>query len=85
MDVFKNLLGDEKGLVFVGLIIAATVLTALGKMTVDQWTSFATWAFGIYAGASAIHGGLSSFGTGGKGNTAAAAPPKAPTGPEVVK
>jgi len=62
MDAIKNLLDNEIGIVGVGLVIAATVLTALGKMTTDQWTSYTQWAFGIYAGGTAVHGGLKAIG-----------------------
>ena len=76
MDALNSLLDNEKGLVGVGLILAATVLAALGKMTIDQWQTFATWIFGIYAGSTALHGGLTAIGTG-----KAATPPVAPAAP----
>jgi hypothetical protein len=53
MDVIKNLLSSEHGLVGVLLIVAATVLTALGKMTVDQWTSYSQIVFATYVGGHA--------------------------------
>jgi type IV secretory pathway VirB2 component (pilin) len=40
-DLFREILA-------VLLIVAATVLAALGRMTTDQWTSFAQIIFGIF-------------------------------------
>jgi hypothetical protein len=71
MDALKSLLSDGKGLVGIGLIIAATVLASLGQMTTAEWTSFSQWIFGIYAGSTALHLGLIGFGSGAV--TAAAA------------
>lgn len=55
MDALASLLDNEKGLVAVLLLIGATVLVGLGKMTVDDWRNFAVWIFGAYAGSTAIH------------------------------
>jgi hypothetical protein len=62
MDALHDLLDNEKGLVGMLLIIGATVLVALGKMTTDQWQTFATWIFGLYAGSTALHSGLADLG-----------------------
>lgn len=55
MDALKSLLDNEKGLMALGLIVAATVLVGLGKMTIEDWKSFAQWIFGSYAVATAVH------------------------------
>lgn len=73
MDALKSLLSDGKGLIGIGLIIAATVLAALGQMTIAEWTSFSQWIFGIYAGSTALHLGLIGFGSGAAAATAAPA------------
>lgn len=87
MNAFKSLLDDGKGLIGLGLIIAATVLTALGNMTIDQWQTFATWIFGIYAGSTALHGGLVALGNRAPAALAVVAPAPAPaaTAPTVAK
>ena len=48
MGAITDLLGSERGLFAILLIIGATVLTAMGKMTVDSWQSFAQIIFGTY-------------------------------------
>ena len=73
MDALHDLLDNEKGLVGLLLILGATALTIVGKMTVDQWQNFAVWIFGIYAGTTALHGGLSAIG----GKQSTTAPPNA--------
>jgi hypothetical protein len=78
MDALKSLLSDGKGLIGIGLIIAATVLATLGQMTIAEWTSFSKWIFGIYAGATALHLGLVGFGSDAViAASAAVAPPAA--------
>jgi hypothetical protein len=64
MGALQNLLSDGKGLVGAGLIVAATVLAALGKLPITEWESFMEWVFGIYAGSTALHGGLAAIGSG---------------------
>ena len=80
MDVIKNLLSSAHGLVAVLLIAGATVLTGLGKMTIDQWTSYSQWIFGIFVGGHAVISAADSFS--GKSNAPPAAPPApAPAAP----
>lgn len=43
-DLFKS----ERGLLCLLIIIGGTVLAALDRMTVDQWTTFIQWIFGTY-------------------------------------
>lgn len=43
-----DLLKGERGLLGLAIIIAATVLAALGSMTVPQWQECVTWIFGIF-------------------------------------
>jgi hypothetical protein len=44
------LLNSEKALAGGALAICATILTALGYMTTEQWTSYTQWIFGLYVG-----------------------------------
>lgn len=46
----KDLLGSEKGFVALLLIIGATVLAGLDKVTFDAWRDYTVWIFAIYAG-----------------------------------
>lgn len=54
MDAIKQLLSSEHGLFGVLLVIGATILVALGKMSADDWRSFSTWIFGIFGGTHAL-------------------------------
>jgi hypothetical protein len=53
MDSIKALLGSEHGLFAILLVIASSVFVGIGKMNIDQWTSFAEWVFGIFGGTHA--------------------------------
>ena len=60
IQVLKNFLGSEKGILALALIIGATVLTALGKMSLTEWQAYTIWIFGIYTGGKAIQGAASA-------------------------
>jgi hypothetical protein len=79
MDAIKNLFSNEHGLIMLLLIIGATVLTAVGKMTVDQWTSYSQWIFGIFMGGHAVMSAADSFSNGKAAPTTAPAAPAAPS------
>lgn len=61
MKVLKDLLSSEKGIFCLALIIAASVLTALGHMTVEQWTAYTQIIAGIYVGGKAIQGAAAAY------------------------
>ena len=44
-----DILKGERGLYAIALTIASTVLTALGRMTIDQWQNFNLYLYGIFA------------------------------------
>jgi len=54
MLALQDLFASERGLFALVLVLAATVLTALGHMPVTQWQDFALWVFGIYVGAKTV-------------------------------
>lgn len=54
MSALQDLFASERGLFALVLVVAATVLTALGHMPVAQWQDFALWVFGIYASAKTL-------------------------------
>ncbi len=64
IQVLKNFLGSEKGILALALIIGATVLTALGKMSLAEWQEYTIWIFGIYTGGKAIQGAASKIADG---------------------
>ena len=49
MDAVKDFLDNEKGVFALAILVCATVLVALDKLPIDQWTSLAKWIFGFYA------------------------------------
>jgi len=77
MDAIKNLFSNEHGLIMLLLIAGATVLAAVGKMTIDQWTNYSQWIFGIFMGGHAVMSAANSISNG----KAAAAAPAAPAAP----
>lgn len=59
MGALANIWNSERGIVAVALIIAATVLTALGHMTIGAWQDHSVEVFGLYAGSKTITGAVS--------------------------
>ena len=82
MDALKNLFSNEHGFVMLLLIIGATVLTAVGKMTVDQWTTYSQWIFGIFMGGHAVMSAADSISS---ARASAAPPPTAPPAVDAAK
>lgn len=58
MGAIGDLWKSERGLISVALIIAATVLSALGMLTVQQWLDYTKWIFVTYAAAKTITGSV---------------------------
>ena len=48
MDAVLAMLKSRKALVAGLLIIGATVLVALGDMSVDQWIDIIKWLYGLF-------------------------------------
>ena len=66
MQVIKNFMASEKGILALALIIGATVLTALGKMPLPEWQEYSIYIFGIYVGGKSIQGAASVIANGKK-------------------
>jgi hypothetical protein len=58
MGAITDLWKSERGLIAVLLIVAATVLASLGKMTFADWREYTLYIFGTYAVAKTITGAL---------------------------
>jgi hypothetical protein len=56
IEGIKALLGSEKALVGGSLVIAATVLVALGHMTVGDWQTYTRDVFYGYIGGKTLQG-----------------------------
>ena len=78
MGAIKDLFASERGLFAVVLIVAATVLTGLDRMTIQQWQEFSTYIFGIFVGGKTITTAVGLFKTAVPATPAPAAPPAAP-------
>jgi len=60
LQVIKNFANSEKAIASGVLVIASTVMVALGKMTVAEWQSYTQVLLGIYVGGKTIQGGISA-------------------------
>lgn len=60
-QVIKDLARSEKAVVSLGVLIAATVLCALGHVTVEQWLEFAKWVLLVYVGGKSVQGAASAL------------------------
>jgi hypothetical protein len=56
MQALKDLLKSERGLIGLALLIGATTLTALGRMSVDQWQTYSMVIFGTYVAGKTVSG-----------------------------
>jgi hypothetical protein len=74
MGAIADLWKSERGLIAVVLVAAATVLTGLRDMTVDQWQNYTLWIFGLYAGGKTITGAVGMFTAAKNGAASADAP-----------
>lgn len=63
MGALTNFWHSEKGLAGAVLIVAATVLVALGHMTVDAWDGYTKWIFGIFVAGKTVQGAVSTMAT----------------------
>ena len=78
MGAITDLWKSERGLLAVLIIVAATVLTALSKMSIADWQTFITGIFITYAAGKTVTGAVAIL----KGTSDP--PPAAPTpAPEV--
>lgn len=48
MEAIIGMLKSRKALLAVLLIIGATVLVALGDMSIDQWIDIIKWLYGLF-------------------------------------
>lgn len=61
MGAFADLFKSERGLLTILLVIAATVLCAIGKLAVDDWTTYTKWALLIYTTGKTATGVVSAI------------------------
>lgn len=58
MGAITNLWKSERGLLAILLIISATVLAGLNRMSIEAWREFALYVFGIYAAGRTLTGAV---------------------------
>ena len=61
MGALANLWNSEKAITGGVLVIAATVLAALGHMTVDAWREYTMVIFGLYIGGKTVQGAAAAI------------------------
>lgn len=54
MGAIADFWKSERGLLAVLLVIGATILTALGQMSIAEWREYTLWIFGLYAGLKTV-------------------------------
>lgn len=77
MGALSDLLKSERGFFALVLVIASTVLAALGQMTMDAWRDFNLYIFGIYVTGKSLTGAVALY-KGGSSEPEAPAPTPAP-------
>jgi hypothetical protein len=77
MQALSDLFKSVRGLFALLLVAAATVLCAVGKLSVSDWREMALYVFGIYVGGKTISGTAAAI-VGGKRDAAALVTPTAP-------
>lgn len=79
IDQIEKLLG-LKGILAIAMLVIGTGFVFMNKMTVDQWTSYCQWIFGIFAGSTAVTASAAHFAMRGQAPKALPpAPAPAPT------
>jgi len=81
MGALTDLLKSERGFFALALVIASTVLAALGHMTIDMWKEFNLYIFGIYVTGKSVTGAVALF-KGGSSEPEKPAPAPTPEPPK---
>lgn len=63
MRVIRNLLNSEKAVVAGVPVVGATVLAALGRISIPEWMDFVKWMASFYISGKAIQGAASQWAT----------------------
>lgn len=58
MGAIADLLKSERGITMLALIIAATVLTGMGLLSIDRWVDYTKWVFAIYVSGKTVTGAI---------------------------
>lgn len=83
-QVITNLIGSEKAIAAFIVLLAATIFTFTGKMSMSEWKEIALWVLGIYTAGKSVQGAAAAIA--GKVNQTATptpepTPPVTPTPP----
>ncbi len=61
MGALKAIWNSEKAVALGVLVVCATVLVGLGRMSVEDWKSYTTWLAGFYVAGKTAQGGISAM------------------------
>lgn len=82
MGAITDILKSERGIVTLGLMVAATVGLLTDRLTTDQWVTYTQWLFVTYVAGKTVTGGLAILK--GSGDPAAPAGTPAPVASTVA-
>jgi hypothetical protein len=71
--VIKNFLNSEKAIASGALVIAASAMVVVGKLTPQEWMDYTQTLLGIYVGGKTVQGAIASLGGKEAGKVAAEA------------
>ncbi len=68
LQVIRNFVNSEKAVATGLLVIASSVLTAMGQMSIDQWMGYTQVMAGIYVGGKSVQGAAAALSGAKKAN-----------------
>jgi hypothetical protein len=71
LQVLKNFTHSEKAVASGVCMLAATVMAAMGKMSIAEWQEYSKWILGIYISGKTVQGAAAAL-TGAKSSDEAA-------------
>jgi len=60
-QVITNFIGSEKAMAAFLVLIAASVFTFTGKMSIAEWKEIALWVLGIYTAGKTVQGAAAAI------------------------
>lgn len=60
--VLRQLFASEKAVASGALVVLATALAGLGKISFAEWQEYTIWCLGIYVGGKTVQGAASLLG-----------------------
>ena len=79
-QVITNFIGSEKAVAAFIVLLAASIFTFTGKMSISEWKEIALWVLGIYTAGKSVQGAAAAI-AGSLNPTATPTPEPAPPVP----